>query len=51
MSKVRLIIPALEKLSIINESYHYGVTQTLRKHSLFPSEFRKWKESFNEGCV
>jgi len=51
MSKARRSFSASEKLSIINEADQFGVTQTLRKHSLSPSVFRRWKESFNEGGV
>ena len=51
MSKVRRSFSASEKLSIINEADQFGVTQTLRKHSLSPSVFRRWKESFIEVGV
>ena len=51
MSKARRIFSASEKLSIINEADQLGITQTLRKHSLSPSVFRRWKESFNDGSV
>ena len=51
MSKSRRSFSASEKLSIINEADQLGVTQTLRKHNLSPSVFRRWKESFNEGGV
>lgn len=49
MSKTRRRFSASEKLSIINEADQFGVTQTLRKHNLSHSVFRRWKESFNEG--
>ena len=49
MSKARRRFSASEKLSIINEADQFGVTQTLRKHNLSHSVFRRWKESFNEG--
>ena len=49
MSKTRRSFSASEKLSIINEADQFGVTQTLRKHNLSHSVFRRWKESFNEG--
>ena len=51
MSKSRRSFSASEKLSIINEADQLGVTQTLRKHNLSHSVFRRWKESFNEGGV
>ena len=49
MSKTRRSFSASEKLSIINVADQFGVTQTLRKHNLSHSVFRRWKESFNEG--
>lgn len=51
MSRTRRSFSASEKLSIINEADQLGVTQTLRKHNLSYSVFRRWKESFNEGGV
>jgi len=51
MSRTRRSFSASEKLSIINEADQYGVTQTLRKHNLSHSVFRRWKESFNEDGV
>ena len=51
MSKARRSFSASEKLSILNEADQIGVTQTLRKHNLSPSVFRRWKESFNEVGV
>ena len=51
MSKSRRSFSASEKLSIINEADQLGITQTLRKHNLSHSVFRRWKESFNEGGV
>jgi len=51
MAKNRRSFSAAEKLAIINEADQYGITQTLRKHSLSSSVFRRWKESFNEGGV
>ena len=51
MSKARRSFSASEKLSIINEADQFGVTQTLRKHNLSHSVFKRWKESFNEGGV
>ena len=51
MSKSRRSFSAWEKLSIINEADQLGITQTLRKHNLSHSVFRRWKESFNEGGV
>jgi putative transposase len=51
MSKSIRSFSASEKLSIINEADQFGVTQTLRKHSLSHSVYQRWKESFNEGGV
>ena len=51
MSRTRRSFSASEKLSIINEADQFGVTQTLRKHNLSHSVFKRWKESFNEGGV
>jgi putative transposase len=51
MKRQRRSFSASEKLSIINEADQYGVTQTLRKHILSHSVFRRWKENFNEGGV
>ena len=51
MSKSRGNFSASENLSIIIEADQFGVTQTLRKHQLSPSVFRRWKENFNEGGV
>jgi putative transposase len=51
MSKSRRSFSASEKLSIINEADQLGITQTLRKHNLSSSVFRRWKDSFNEGGV
>ena len=51
MSKSRRSFSTWEKLSIINEADQLGITQTLRKHNLSHSVFRRWKESFNEGGV
>ena len=51
MSRTRRSFSAPEKLSIIKEADQYGVTQTLRKHNLSHSVFRRWKESFNEDGV
>jgi putative transposase len=51
MSKARRSFAASEKFSIINEADQFGVTQTLRKHYLSPSAFRRWKKNFNEGGV
>jgi putative transposase len=41
MSKARRSFSASEKLSIINEADQFVVTQTLRKHQLYPSVFRR----------
>jgi putative transposase len=51
MSKAIRSFSASEKLSIINEADQFGVTQTLHKHQLSSSVFRRWKENFNEGGV
>lgn len=51
MSKSRRSFSAAEKLAIIYEADQFGVTQTLRKHNLSHSVFRRWKENFNEGGV
>ena len=51
MSKSRGNFSASENLSIIIEADQFGVTQTLRKHQLSSSVFRRWKENFNEGGV
>lgn len=51
MAKSRRSFSASEKLSIISEADQFGITQTLRKHNLSHSVFRKWKESFNQGGV
>lgn len=51
MSKTRRSFSASEKLSIINEADQFGLSQTLRKHNLSASVFRRWKESFNEGGI
>ena len=51
MSKSRRSFSAEEKLAIINEADQFGATQTLRKHNLSHSVFRRWKDSFNQGGV
>jgi putative transposase len=51
MSKSRGNFSASENLSIIIEADQFGVTQTLRKHQLSSSVFRRWKENFNDGGV
>ena len=51
MSKTRRSFSASQKLEIINEADQFGITQTLRKHSLSHSVFRRWKESYNTGGV
>ena len=38
-----------QKLAILNEADHNGVTQTLRKHNLSHSVFLRWKNQFNSG--
>jgi putative transposase len=38
-----------QKLQIIQESDHEGITQTLRKHNLSHSVFLRWKHQFNSG--
>jgi putative transposase len=49
MAKSRRSFSVAEKLQIINEADQFGITQTLRKHNLAHSVFRRWKDSFNEG--
>src|SRR4028119_1858316 len=51
MSKSRRSFSAEEKLAIINEADQFGTTQTLRKHNLSHSVFRRWKDSFNQGGI
>ena len=49
MAKSRRSFSVAEKLQIINEADQFGIAQTLRKHNLAPSVFRRWKDNFNEG--
>ena len=51
MSRQRRSFSGSEKLSIINEADQFGIAQSLRKHNLSHSVFRRWKESFNQGGV
>ena len=51
MSKNRRTFTAAEKLAIINEAEQFGITQTLRKHNLSNSVYRRWRDQFNEGGV
>lgn len=51
MSKSRRSFSAAEKLAIINEADQFGTSQTLRKHNLSHTVFRRWKENFNEGGI
>jgi putative transposase len=51
MTRQRRSFSAAEKLAIINEADQFGDTQTLRKHNLSHSVFRRWKENFNSGGV
>ena len=51
MTKQRRSFSAAEKLNILNEADQYGVTQTLRKHNLSNSVFRRWREHFNDGGI
>lgn len=51
MSRTRRSFSASEKLAIINEADQFGITQTLRKHNLSHSVYRRWKENFNQGGV
>ena len=51
MSTNRRSFSASEKLAIINEAEQFGVTQTLRKHNLSHSVFRRWRDQYNEGGV
>ena len=47
MSKSRRQFSVEQKLAILNEADHNGVTQTLRKHNLSHSVFLRWKNQFN----
>jgi putative transposase len=38
-------------LAIINEAEQFGITQTLRKHNLSNSVYRRWRYQFNEGGI
>ena len=49
MSKSRRQFSVEQKLAILNEADHNGVTQTLRKHNLSHSVFLRWKNQFNSG--
>ena len=49
MSKTRRQFSVEQKLAILNEADHNGVTQTLRKHNLSHSVFLRWKNQFNSG--
>jgi putative transposase len=51
MSTNRKSFSASEKLAIINEAEQFGVTQTLRKHNLLYSVFRRWRDQYKEGGV
>jgi putative transposase len=51
MTRQRRSFSDSEKLAIINEADQFGVTQTIRKHNLSHSVFRRWKENFNSGGV
>lgn len=37
---------AQQKLSILQEAKHNGVTATIRKHSLYSNTFYGWKEKY-----
>lgn len=49
MSRPRRQFSVEQKLAILNEADHNGVTQTLRKHNLSHSVFLRWKNQFNSG--
>jgi transposase-like protein len=49
MSRTRRQFSVEQKLAILNEADHNGVTQTLRKHNLSHSVFLRWKNQFNSG--
>lgn len=49
MSRSRRQFSVEQKLAILNEADHNGVTQTLRKHNLSHSVFLRWKNQFNSG--
>lgn len=49
MSKARRQFSSEQKLAILNEADHSGITQTLRKHNLSHSVFLRWKHQFNSG--
>lgn len=49
MPKTRRQFSVEQKLAILNEADHNGITQTLRKHNLSHSVFLRWKNQFNSG--
>lgn len=49
MSRSRRQFSVEQKLAILNEADHNGLTQTLRKHNLSHSVFLRWKNQFNSG--
>lgn len=49
MSRTRRQFSVEQKLAILNEADHNGITQTLRKHNLSHSVFLRWKNQFNSG--
>jgi transposase-like protein len=49
MSKTRRQFSVEQKVAILNEADHNGVTQTLRKHNLSHSVLLRWKNQFNSG--
>jgi putative transposase len=51
MSTNRRSFSASKKLAIINEAEQFGVTQTVIKHNLSHSVFRRWLDQFNEVGV
>jgi transposase-like protein len=51
MSRKRRQFSVEQKLQIIQEADHEGITQTLRKHNLSHSVFLRWKNQFNGGGV
>jgi putative transposase len=48
-ARQRMQFSVEQKLAILNEADHNGVTQTLRKHNLSHSVFLRWKNQFNSG--
>lgn len=49
LSKTRGSFLPSEKLSIINDADQLGLSQTLCKHNLSASVFKRWGENFYKG--